>query len=122
VWSFALADLAPDSPWGLPAIGADCAKVLEHLAQLEGNTWAEIRSEASGSGHSRNHRVPTAQLSPPAQARLTEIGLDDVEHVFSFRLGGRERLWGIVLPESFACYLLWWDPEHTVYPVARRHT
>jgi hypothetical protein len=122
VWSFALADLERESPWGWHGLGDDCAKVLTRLAQLEGETWAEIRSEASGAGHTRNHSVPTDQLSGPAQARLAALGLDDVEHVYSFRLGGRERVWGIVLPGSFACYLLWWDPGHTVYPVTKRHT
>jgi hypothetical protein len=48
------------------------------------------------------------------------MGQDDVEAVLSLRISARERVWGIL--DGPALQVLWWDPEHQVYPVERRNT
>lgn len=76
-------------------------------------TWAEIEGD-------KNHFMPVGKVSKDAKQRLREIGLDDRDTLFSFRLSGKQRLWGY--REEAVLYILWWDPEHTVYPVAKKHT
>ncbi len=68
----------------------------------------------------RNHTVLVSRLSPEAQKRLREIKQDDLDELTSLRLSGRERVWGI--RESGIFHLLWWDPEHRVFPTTRQHT
>jgi hypothetical protein len=122
VWSFALADLEHQGSWGWHLVGDKLTKLLQNLAQMEELTWAEIRRGATSSGHSRSHFIPTHELSVEARRRLEALGLEDVDEVFSFRVGSRERLWAVSLPQSAACYILWWDPNHMVYPTAKRGT
>ena len=67
--------------------------------------------------NARNHPIRQSRLSPEAQKRLATIGLDDFEEIWSFRLTGRKRFWCIKHENVYA--LLWWDPNHEVYPVDR---
>lgn len=46
--------------------------------------------------------------------------MDDVDDLYQLHVTGPKRVWGI----RFGPYLklLWWDPDHQVYPVRKRHT
>jgi len=46
--------------------------------------------------------------------------LDDAEELFEIRLSGKERVWGTMTGAVFN--LLWWDPNHEVYEVKKKHT
>lgn len=95
------------------------SKLLEirgKLARFEASTWHEILITAKN----RNHTVTVDRLSPQARERLKEIQQDDLDELTSLRLTGRERVWGI--RENGVFHLLWWDPEHRVYPTSLRHT
>jgi hypothetical protein len=63
--------------------------------------------------------VVTREADIPAQDSLEAMGQDDVEAVLSLRISARERVWGIL--DGPALQVLWWDPEHQVYPVERRN-
>lgn len=67
-----------------------------------------------------NHKMEVADLDKEARDRLVEIDLDDLDELWSLRLSGRERVWGTITRNVFS--LLWWDPEHTVYPVSKKYT
>lgn len=82
--------------------------VRARLASFESMTFGEIEGK-------KNHEIPVERLSPEAQARLQELQLDEYDVVLSLRVAKRERVWGIKTPTGVL--LLWWDPEHTVYPV-----
>lgn len=112
-WSFTRIDW--NGPWCPKALGAHkLLEVVNKLTQFEGRTWGDIESDR------RNHAVETASVGKAAQARLVEIRQDDVASLFSLRLSGRERVWGI--REGALFRLLWWDPEHSVYPSKKKHT
>lgn len=80
--------------------------VHQQLSHFETRTWSEIES-------SQNHAIEVWKLSDKAQQRLREIELDDIEEVFSLRLGAKLRVFGI--RDHAILRLLWWDPEHRVY-------
>jgi hypothetical protein len=66
------------------------------------------------------HTKQVAELENEYRARLLEINLDDVEEMHSFHIDGTCRLWCLKYENIFS--VLWWDKEHQVAPVSKRHT
>lgn len=120
-WSFALADHEHDDEWSWACVGDHVTTLFPFLAEMEQLTWRQIRQmkvPAKGNRmRPRYHGHAVEALSSAARRRLQELGLDDVDEVYRFRLGGTERLWGVHVPQSHVFCLLWWDPAHRVYPV-----
>lgn len=52
--------------------------------------------------------------------RLVEIGRDELDKVCRLRLSGKARLYGALQGNVF--YVLWWDPDHQVFPSRKKHT
>lgn len=67
-----------------------------------------------------SHNIEVNQIVKDAQRRLEEIRQADVDELFSLRLSGKERIWGIVDRNIFK--ILWWDPKHEICPSAKKHT
>ncbi|HWP38481.1 MAG TPA: hypothetical protein VNL18_13105, partial [Gemmatimonadales bacterium] len=67
------------------------------------------------------HNLPGGVVDEAWQ-RLVTLGRDDLERVFSFHLGGTERIWCADYKGEGVMFVLWWDPEHRIYPVRKRHT
>ena len=84
------------------------------LVQWASLTWSEIDRLNTGTGHKMHHSMPTSGLAEEAQNRLIEIERYD-DDIFRFRLGGKPRLWGFRVVADFQ--ILWFDPEHEIYPV-----
>ncbi len=97
--------------------GAHLEGILQtHLQHLETMTWGELLKASGGRSHGNNHHsIPIQDLAPTAIARLRELRLDDIDELFSLRLTGRIRVWGI--KDGRVLKLLWYDENHTVYPV-----
>lgn len=112
LWAFRFLDLG--GPWCWSRMSGEVLlDVMSHLRDFESMTWAEI--ERAGS-----HFVATPDLIRKAQGRLVEIGQDDVDSLFSLRVGGRGRIWGI--RDEHVLRVLWWDPRHEVCPSPKKHT
>lgn len=105
-----LGKLELDGPWGWLAMDAEtAARVKERLVGFESMTFGEIEGK-------KHHEIPRGRLCNEAQARLNGLDLDESwDLVLSLRVGTRERVWGLKSPSGVL--LLWWDPEHTVYPM-----
>jgi len=114
VWKLSLLDW--DGPWGWRDIKANqWQQILQKLGYFETRTWADIKSDGN------NHAVFIQNCpNPETLKRLTEIHLDDIEELFSLRLSGKERIWGILDNHIFK--ILWWDPNHEVWPSTKKHT
>lgn len=112
-WQFHLMDMVghgKDGTWACSACGgAELHKIRERLASFESMTWVQIMLKT------KSHSIPVSSVCGDARKRLEDLKLDDVEYIFSFRIGKKERLWGIRFGALFL--ILWWDPEHTVYPM-----
>ena len=104
-------------PCGWHRVDADTLKkIRERLANLESMTWREILVD----GAKQNHFVTLNKLSNEARDRLEQIGQGDVDELVSLRITGKERVWGIM--EVDVLKVLWWDPQHTIYPSPKKHT
>jgi hypothetical protein len=100
----------------------DSHAVLSFLHDIGGTSWAELRAHrynSSKGSRPKHHEHPVSRLGPEATARLASLKLDEVvgEDLFRFRVTGKQRLWGFITDCTF--HVLWWDPEHEVFPVSK---
>ncbi len=103
--------------WGWKSIGQERWEqiVLPHLANRETMTWAEIEMPSGGKKSGTNsHSIPCNKLCKEARKRLQKLNLDDIDELFSLRVGGKVRIWGIRRGRVFQ--ILWFDFEHEVCP------
>lgn len=115
VWRFGLVDW--DGPFGWSRLDPAAVRdVHQKLTSYEGQRWGEIK----GSRNNHCGSMEIDKLSPEARARLEEIRLDDTAHLFKLNCGGPARIWGIA--DRNMLQILWWDPEHKVYPTEKKHT
>jgi hypothetical protein len=113
LWSFASLDVG--STWCWSNMTPDLLiQVLARFKNLETMTWGDIK-RTTGS-----HNVETYRLVKEARDRLEEIGLEYIEELFSLRVTGERRVWGIL--DNHVLRILWWDPEHEICPSVLKHT
>lgn len=81
-------------------------------------SWREIEQMSSG-GERRlktHHSHELTDLVEEAQLRWVEVGLEQFDSVFRFRIGGQRcRAWGYIVQAHFQ--LVWWDRTHNIFPV-----
>ncbi|MGE0083713.1 MAG: hypothetical protein AB7S75_04770 [Desulfococcaceae bacterium] len=113
VWQAGIIDL--NGPWGWMEIShrVFLDNILPKLQHFESMSWHEILGR-------NNHEVEVEKISKKAQKRLTDLKLDDYETLVSLRLTGPQRVWGIKMQNIFK--ILWWDPNHEVYPSTLKNT
>ena len=86
------------------------------LKEREDSTWQAIECATHGKkGKSNSHHVPVQNLCTDAQKRLKMMKLDDIDEIYSLRLGGELRIYGIRKYNYLK--ILWIDPYHEIYPV-----
>lgn len=103
-----------DGLWGWEGISAlKLKEIFSKIFACQKLTWQDLRTKGS-------HLVDLKDLSSKAQKRLEKIEKDDQDQLYSLRLSGKERIWGIKDGNIFS--LLWWDPNHEVCPSLKRHT
>jgi hypothetical protein len=113
VWQIGLIDLQGPCGWMKIRHKEFFDTILPKIQNFESMTWQEILGRKS-------HEIRVDQISKSAQKRLTELQLDDIEILVSLRLTGKQRIWGIKIQKIFK--ILWWDPEHEIYPSKLKHT
>lgn len=103
-----------EGPWGWRNFeGLQIQEFLQRVFECQKLTWQTLRDNGA-------HSVDVATLVSDAQKRLKHIKKEDLEHLYSLRLSGRKRIWGI--KEGNILWLLWWDPNHEVCPSHKKHT
>ena len=92
-------------------------ELLTFLDTVFKKTWKECLTETVMSGkkkRARNHDHDVSTLGKDAQARIRQLP-EAEERIFRFRLSNETRLWGFRSDDLFR--VLWYDPEHQVYPL-----
>lgn len=113
-WCFELFDHATDWRDGNGPHIAFC-EIGDQFKSYSRLTWAEIRANAH-----RDHPLACDVLCKRARDRLAELRLDDVDELWRFRFAAKRRVWGI--RDGRVMKVLWWDPDHQVYPVEPKNT
>jgi hypothetical protein len=117
VWAFHLMDMQGEWGWDKVDLDDICKTILPKLKEFETQKWKEIISAGRQKG---SKFLKVAELEQKAQKRLKDISLGDIDRLFSFRIMAQPRLWGLIDRNIFQ--LLWWDPNHSVYTVPKKHT
>ncbi|KAB1979239.1 hypothetical protein [Streptomyces triticiradicis] len=115
-WRFTHLDR--EGPWGLHSL--DHARLLELISEMvkfESQTINELFRQGEWPG--KCHDVPQLP-NRAALDRLDAIGLADMTKIWKLRIGGKGRLWGFLVGNVF--HVVWWDPEHEVWPSKLRNT
>lgn len=115
VISWHLGTLDRKGPYGWHNVDVDTMWRRIHckLSAIESLTWSELASQGS-------HAVPVADLCKDARTRLSDIQQDDLDDLYSLRLSGKERIWGI--RDRHVLKVIWWDPNHEVCVSKKKHT
>ena len=116
-WCISCADQADQWSWG--DLRAWEPKewdetILPSFTQFSSLTWGEIDRQASDTGHKLHHGHEIQDVCAEAQERWRQLGLDQYDSVFRFRLGNTKRAWGYILQAHF--FMIWWDRTHSIYP------
>lgn len=106
-----------DGPWSLRDASCEAIwkEIVPRLHDFESQTWGEVYGKKDGS----THPMPVVKIEKAAQDRLRELGREDFETLFQLNVRGGIRLWGIRDRAIF--YLMWFDPDHTVYIQKKGH-
>ena len=82
-------------------------------------SWETLRA-GEFIGQTGTKPIPFVNMSPVAQKRAAEIELDVFDGLWELRLGGKQRIWGLL--DGHVFYIVWWDPDHQVCPSTKKHT
>ena len=112
-WSFSILD--EDGPFSWTKCDSH-QKYFEILKKKK--AFEQMGLDEMGRGGS--HNVDVQELSKEARDRLKEIKLDDTDQLYSLRLNGKNRIWGML--SNNILRILWWDPNHLVCLAQKKHT
>ncbi len=116
-WSFSKCDMQHEK-WGIFCNTEYLGTMLARFKEWERVTWGDILTPTAGRKHgTQSHPMAVNILSKEAANRLTELNLDSYDVLYSLAITGRQRVWGIMIEETGTFQLLWYDPQHEVYPV-----
>ncbi|HFK8851895.1 TPA: hypothetical protein ACG2TO_004176 [Klebsiella pneumoniae] len=90
--------------------------IILGMNALQGLDWQEIQKMASGERHLMHHDHDITDLCDEAVARWMDLGYEQFDTIFRFRLGNTRRAWGIELHGHF--YLIWYERKHKIYPTS----
>jgi len=115
-WRFTHVD--HDGPWGFDKIsGQELVWIMNQLKSFESMTIRELFNRGDEPGkHYEIERIP----NPRAASRLDALGLGDMTRISRLRLTGTRRLYGFL--EGHIFHVVWWDPEHEIWPSKLRNT
>lgn len=113
-----LDDLFAD--WKKDAKIGDVRQLLDRLQHIERQGWSGIAKQKFL--NRSDHLIPRGKLCKDAQNRLVKLELDDQDELLSIHVTGRKRAWAVRIGDSSIARVLWWDPDHRVYPVAKKNT
>lgn len=115
---FTFRDADMVGPWSLQNISEiDARTLFSFLKDMESMTMKEAM--AGETGKMADYEDMTGCPNPAPAQRLAEL-YDGADNVCRLRVTGRKRLIGLRVEHRFS--VLWWDPEHEIWPTQKRHT
>lgn len=115
VWRFH--GLDQDGRWSIANVeGSKLVEVLVKLGSFEQQTIRELFYD----GEEPGKHYDVEDLPKDSHDRLVQLGREDETKIARLRLTGAQRLYGFLREHVF--HVLWWDPQHEVYPSKKRNT
>lgn len=112
-----LGNMRMEPPFGWDTVTRDdMTQIVRHLKGLESMTWSAILIGAK----KYNHHCDVAGMSREARACLDDDWQGGADEMLTMRLTNKKRVWGVL--DGPIVHLLWWDPEHDVYPSLKKNT
>lgn len=102
-----------DGPFGQRVKEENVEEILKFLSEIEAKTWNEILKNRGPGG---NHKIDARRICQDARKRLQDLNVE-FDTLICLRMTAKKRIWGTRRGSVF--YLLWWDPEHKVYPTTQ---
>lgn len=113
-WRFCHVD--HDGPWGFDKVDPLAMRdIMQWLSKMESMTVREIFS-----GHPGKDYDVDALPNGDAVRRLDVLGLADMTKIWRLRATGKGRLYGFLHGNVF--HVVWWDPEHEIWPTPLKYT
>jgi hypothetical protein len=112
-WHFSCIDT--DGPWSFKNIDSNMLwnQIVPKIKAFEGKSWTQIFQTG------RDHPIEIAKIIPEAQMRFEkQFGALDADQLVSLHIDGLKRIWG--LKEGSIFKVLWWDPNHDIYPSRKK--
>lgn len=109
-----------DGPWCLAR--SDAVTIVELMKQIksfESMTPKEV-FDNPGTEVGKDYGDPSCLPNEAARRRLDALGLMDQTNISRLRCGNKPRLYGFRVDPEF--YAVFWDPEHLIWPSAKRNT
>ena len=120
IFRFDCLDLDDDCPWPMSRMTErEHRDVLLKLADFEKSTVGELRSSSY-----RAFTIYNDFSSCPNTKAVDRLGekyeTGQTDAIARFRLSGKKMLYGFLVGNEF--HIIWWDPEHEIWPSKKKHT
>jgi hypothetical protein len=110
-WALSRCDL-DGCTWSWKQVtGDDMLQIVRRLREYETRPWKEILQDKSNGSIEVTHD----NIAAEAKQRLIDQKLEQYDTIWKLRIEKSARVWGVRVGATF--HILWWDPEHTVYPM-----
>ena len=111
-WAFSRLDL-DGCRWSWGQVDRETLlQILDRLKGHETLKWKELLLEKSNGSIDISHE----RLAAEAKARFEHLKLHErFDAIWKLRVDGPGRVWGVRIGATL--HLVWWDPEHSVYPM-----
>lgn len=104
-------------PYGWHALNPGQVEYVRNkLSEFEAKNWNQIFVDEK----KRNHPIQVADFDCPEARQWMRRNLPDEDTLWTLRLSGPERVWGIFRGGAF--HLLFWDPQHRIKVTDKRGT
>lgn len=118
IWMFDMIDRDGEYAFDIGRQDFNAKEVLNKIISYSTMTWAEINRQTHDNGKSKHHYLDCNRLSDIAKERLKRRCLDEhSDALYSFAFQNKMRVVGIKEQDKF--HVLWYDPQHGVYPTER---
>lgn len=118
LWRFNQIDF-DHTKWNIEECNVIDTQLLRKLRDFESMTWNEIIRASGGRKSGNNsHFVSFNDMVKEAQKRAKELNIEEYEELFSLRLTGKMRLFGILQDGIFS--IVWYDENHEISKVKKK--
>lgn len=124
-WRFSTLDRAYPQEGGWDAVDeADLRRIVDRIAALDDRPLVQV---VAGSATSQRDFTVYDQstidrgFTADAKRQLARRERDDATEIARIRIGSAKRLYAVKTPRG-VFEMLWWDPNHEIYPTEPRNT